>query len=477
MEPSWLFWHRRDLRLADNLGLHQLHQHCRCITGLFVLEPALWQAEDAAAARLWFLLRSLEQLQAAWAALGSRLLVLQGDPNLLIPQLAQQLGSSGVAFNEDVEPQVRQRDHGLQHRLEQQGVKVQRCWDQLLVPPEQLGTAAGRPYTVYGPYKRGWFKQTKLAPCPAPSQLSAVDPGRLAAVRDRLPLVELLADGVPWCRPWTGTGSCPCLPGEQAALQQLEHFSTAAICLYDSQRDIPSLPGTSWLSAALRFGTIGPRTVWQAAEDVRAACRSDEARHAVTVWQQELAWREFYQQALFHFPALAQGPFRRRWRHFPWDNDEQHFAAWCEARTGCPIVDAAMRQLQETGWMHNRCRMIVASFLTKDLICDWRWGEQHFMAHLVDGDLAANNGGWQWSASSGMDPRPLRIFNPAIQARKFDADADYIRRWLPELASCNTADLLSGDIAPIERRGYPAPRVNHREQQQRFKAIYAHTQG
>ena len=475
MRPSWLFWHRRDLRLGDHLGLDQLQQHCRCITGLFVLEPTLWQAKDVAAARLWFLLQSLEDLQTTWTAIGSKLLVLQGDPAVLIPQLVQQLGISGVAFSNDVEPQVRQRDHELQLLLERQGVMVQRCWDQLLVPPEQLCTAAGQPYTVYGPYRRAWFAQPKLAPRPAPLRLSSVDPQRLAAARAALPLVQQLKDGAPWSRPWSG--DCPCLPGEPAARQQLEHFTAAALCTYDTQRDIPAASGTSWLSAALRFGTIGPRTVWHAAEAMRSTCRSDETRQAITVWQQELAWREFYQQALFHFPALAEGPFRQRWRHFPWDNDEQHFIAWCDACTGFPIIDAAMRQLQETGWMHNRCRMIVASFLTKDLICDWRWGEQHFMTQLVDGDPAANNGGWQWSASSGMDPKPLRIFNPVIQARTFDADAEYIRRWLPELATCNTADLLSGDLAPIERRGYPAPRVNHREQQLRFKAMYAQTRG
>ncbi|MFM7465577.1 MAG: FAD-binding domain-containing protein, partial [Cyanobium sp.] len=191
------------------------------------------------------------------------------------------------------------------------------------------------------------------------------------------------------------------------------------------------------------------------------------------VWEQELAWREFYQQALFHFPELAEGPYRPQWRHFPWQNESEWLEAWREGLTGVPIVDAAMRQLKASGWMHNRCRMIVASFLVKDLICDWRLGEAAFMARLVDGDLAANNGGWQWSASSGMDPKPLRIFNPASQAAKFDAEATYIRQWLPELAHVATADLISGEIAPLERRGYPAPIVVHRQQQALFKQLYA----
>jgi len=268
--------------------------------------------------------------------------------------------------------------------------------------------------------------------------------------------------------------------GSNGSAAEPEPGLWGALSRYEPERNYPGRKGTSCLSAALRFGTVGPRTVWHASQEAMATRgqESVEAQQAITVWQQELAWREFYQQALFHFPALAEGAFRTRWRRFPWHNQPERFAAWCEARTGYPIVDAAMTQLLRTGWMHNRCRMIVASFLTKDLICDWRWGEAFFMQHLVDGDPAANNGGWQWSASSGMDPRPLRIFNPAAQAARFDEDGDYIRRWLPELASCETADLLSGRIAPLERRGYPERLVDHRQQQALFRQLYAtHVRG
>jgi deoxyribodipyrimidine photo-lyase len=178
----------------------------------------------------------------------------------------------------------------------------------------------------------------------------------------------------------------------------------------------------------------------------RQLAGGEESLQAIRVWEQELAWREFYQQALFHFPELADGPYRPLWRQFPWENNPVNFQAWRDGLTGIPIVDAAMRQLNTSGWMHNRCRMIVASFLVKDLICDWRWGERAFMQRLVDGDLAANNGGWQWSASSGMDPKPLRIFNPGTQAKKFDPQAEYIRHWLPELARVSSADLISGGL-------------------------------
>ena len=242
---------------------------------------------------------------------------------------------------------------------------------------------------------------------------------------------------------------------------------------YGEGRNLPGDEGTSTLSAALRAGSLSPRTSWAASLEVLSHSRSDEQRQSVTVWQQELAWREFYQQALFHFPELADGPYRPQWRQFPWEDDPVRLTAWQDGLTGVPIVDAAMRQLVQTGFMHNRCRMIVASFLVKDLICDWRHGEAFFMAYEVDGDLAANNGGWQWSASSGMDPKPLRIFNPFTQASKFDPEANYIRRWLPELAHINTKDLISGDIGALERRGYPEPIVNHKQQQARFKALYA----
>jgi len=321
-----------------------------------------------------------------------------------------------------------------------------------------------------------------LDPLPPPRALVDCDPARLAEVQHNLPVATPeLEHG------FGGAELCPCRPGEIAALQQLAAFcdgswprdsgSGVPLLRYEIGRNIPSETGTSGLSAAFKFGTLSPRQAWAAAQQARPLARSEEERQSIQVWEQELAWREFYQQALFHFPELADGPYRPQWRAFPWDNNQAWFDAWRDGLTGMPIIDAAMRQLNASGWMHNRCRMVVASFLVKDLICDWRWGESAFMARLVDGDLAANNGGWQWSASSGMDPKPLRIFNPATQASKFDVDGDYIRTWLPELRHVATKDLISGEIAPLERRSYPAPLVSHKIQQARFKALYATIRG
>ena len=473
----WLFWHRRDLRLADNLGLAAAAAATPAVTGVFVLDPAILSAVDMAPARVWFLLESLKELQQRWRDAGSRLLVLQGDPALVLPQLAGAIGAGVVAWNRDVEPYGRERDRRVAAALQAAGRKVLVGWDQLLVAPEDLKTGGGDPYRVYGPFQRNWRAQVTrkqvhgdLELRPAPSGLLDLGtdlPEALPVLRD-LPTAEALG------KSFSGADLCPCRPGEAAAMEQLQGFCDgAALLAYEPGRNFPAEPGTSGLSAALKFGTLSPRQAWWAAQAARELARSDEARESIQVWEQELAWREFYQQALFHFPELADGPYRPQWKLFPWDNNRAHFEAWCDGLTGMPIIDAAMRQLNESGWMHNRCRMIVASFLVKDLICDWRWGEQAFMQRLVDGDLAANNGGWQWSASSGMDPKPLRIFNPATQASKFDAEATYIRQWLPELRHVNSKDLISGEIAPMERRGYPEPLISHKHQQARFKALYA----
>jgi len=495
MSPErWLFWHRRDLRLADNLGLAAAAAATRALTGVVVLDPAELQAATMAPARRWFLRESLRELDESWRAAGSRLVVLEGDPLELLPRLAQSLGAAVVAWNREVEPLSRERDRRVAAALQAAGRKVLADWDQLLIAPELLRTGGGDPYRVYGPFLRNWRGQVErkqllgsaasggLEPVPAPSALLDLAPETLVAAQrslwDQLPLRQLDSASL-LGEPFAGAELCPCRPGEAAALAQLEGFCDGGsggdgpISAYEPGRNIPSEAGTSALSAALALGTLSPRQAWAAAQQARELARSDEALASITVWEQELAWREFYQQALLHFPELADGPYRPQWRHFPWQNDPKRLQAWQKGLTGMPIIDAAMRQLSASGWMHNRCRMIVASYLVKDLICDWRLGESHFMAHLVDGDLAANNGGWQWSASSGMDPKPLRIFNPATQAGKFDPEASYIRHWLPELRHVATRDLISGEIAPLERQGYPELIVNHKEQQARFKALYA----
>ncbi|MGF1513491.1 MAG: FAD-binding domain-containing protein [Elainellaceae cyanobacterium] len=467
-----LFWHRRDLRLSDNVGLAAARRQSPKVVGLFCLDPNLLEADDVAPARVKYMMESLAELQDSYAQAGSHLLILQDDPVKAIPALARALRATDVFWNWDVEPYSQARDRQVREALKEFGVNVHTTWDQLMHGPGEVRTNAGDPYTVYTPFWKNWRTHPKAAPEPkfADAKGLSAEEKQTAEDAGAVPLPTAKDLGFEWDTPLLLT------PGEAAAQARLEEFceSDRDIAEYDDQRNFPAVPGTSYLSAALKFGTLGIRIAWEMADDALSRSRSDETYRNIQTWEQELAWREFYQHAMYFFPELAEGPYREHFKDFPWDNNEDYFDAWCEGRTGYPIVDAAMRQLNEIGWMHNRCRMIVASFLTKDLIIDWRWGEHYFMQRLYDGDLSANNGGWQWSASSGMDPKPLRIFNPASQAKKYDPEADYIREWLPELRTIDTGPLVTGDIPEDERDrcGYVPPIVDHSEQQRRFKKIY-----
>lgn len=470
MSELILFWHRRDLRINDNVGLSQAYQQTSRVVGVFCLDPYILESDQIAPARVKYLLGCLERLQESYQRVGSDLLVLQADPVTMIPHLALTLNAQAVFWNQDVEPYGMKRDRAVTTSLQEQGIKTQTFWDQLLHAPGEILTKGEAPYKVYTPFWKNWQQQEKAQPVGNITQLSGLTFQEQEKVNQmgRIAVPTLAELGITW------ENELPLEPGYVAAKAKLEQFSDRAIADYDQNRNYPAVDGTSILSAALKFGVIGIREVWETTELAWENTRSDEARHSIQAWRQELAWREFYQHALYFFPELADGPYRREFQNFPWDNNQQHFQAWCEGKTGYPIVDAAMRQLNITGWMHNRCRMIVASFLTKDLIINWQWGERYFMQTLFDGDLAANNGGWQWSASSGMDPKPLRIFNPASQAQKFDPDAEYIRYWLPELSSLETEELLTGNFFPLEREslGYPQPIVDHKQQQREFKRRY-----
>ncbi len=475
MSDLGLFWHRNDLRIADSIGLAQACQTGARIVGVFCLDPAIIDRDDVAPARMEYLIGSLNCLAEDYHRSGSQLLILHQDPTVGIPQLASGLQVKTVYWHLDVEPYSQIRDARVSDALKQQGIAAYTAWDRQLHDPTQIKTGNKQPYTVYTPFWRNWNSQAK--PAPAEVKLRSVE----LTPRERQALEQLPVIPLPTAKDLGFVWDKPLMlePGTQAAQQRLAEFGDRSIFEYDEQRNYPAISGTSRLSAALKFGTLGIRTVWAATVAAMAETNSDEARAAITVWQQELAWREFYQQAMYHFPNLAEGAYRTPLKNFPWQNDEKRFSAWCEGKTGYPIVDAAMRQLNETGWMHNRCRMIVASFLTKDLIIDWRWGEKYFMQHLIDGDLSANNGGWQWSASSGMDPKPLRIFNPYTQAQKFDPEGDYIREWVPELKSVDTDQILSGKILPMTRHslGYPLSIVDHNVQQRLFKDLYASVRG
>ena len=471
MSDLILFWHRRDLRISDNLGLATAAAQTSKVVGLFCLDPGILDGDDIAPARVTYMIGCLSELQESYQQLGSQLLIIQGKPQTAIPQLAAALSATAVFWNLDVEPYAKKRDRSVKEALEEKGINTKNFWDQLLhAPGDILTKSSNSPYKVYTPFWRSWNSQEKPGVTEKIEQLEGLSKAEIDTAKQAgaiaLPSAKDL--GYQWDNPLLVA------PGETAAQDKLEEFCDRAIYCYEEERNFPYVDGTSQLSAALKFGAISIRTVWQATLGILDNCRSEEARNGVVTWQKELAWREFYQHCMFFYPELAEGAYRDEFKDFPWENDENKFKAWCEGKTGYPIVDAAMRQLNETGWMHNRCRMIVASFLTKDLIVDWRWGEKYFLQKLYDGDLSSNNGGWQWSASSGMDPKPLRIFNPASQAAKYDPDGEYIRQWVSEISSMDTEYLVTGKIPAEERDSYdyPQPIVDHKKQQRKFKELY-----
>lgn len=462
-----LFWHRRDLRIFDNIGLATAYQQTSKIVGVFCLDPTLLTGDAVAPARVTYMIGCLRELQKHYQSIGSQLLIFKGEPSQIIPILAETLQVEGVFWNLDIEPYAKERDSKVIESLKEKGIKFRNFWDQLLHAPGDIVTQSKKVYTVYGPFWKNWNQQKKASPTQKIEDLQGLTQQEddLAKKVGSIDLPTAKDLGFIWDNPLVLE------PGEQPALDRLEEFCNRAINEYQEQRNFPAVDGTSQLSAALKFGAIGIRTVWQATIQVMDNSRSDEVKNSVKAWQQELAWREFYQHCMYFFPELAHGPYRKEFNDFPWENNEEHFQAWCEGKTGYPIVDAAMRQMNEIGWMHNRCRMIVASFLTKDLIINGKLGEKYFMQKLFDGDLSANNGGWQWTTSSGMDPKPLRIFNPASQAQKFDPEGEYIRQWVPELSSVDTVELVTGKIPPLERTrcNYPEPIVDHNQQQKEFK--------
>ncbi len=484
-----IFWHRRDLRVEDNIGLFEASKNSKNLIGVYILDPNLLDPNrNTSEAKNWFLGESLLELQRNWERRGSSLLILNGDPSKLISKLAELINADCIYWNKNFEPYEIYRDKKITELLSNAKRKVYTFLDQLLVSPDDLRTNNNEPYKVYGPFYRKWIdiiNKTNLLDnsliqiSSTPTKITGLDKREVSSIknsdlnyciiRKSNSIYDLLSSNR-----FKYTNLCPCKPGESESIKQLNFFiHSGSINSYNQARDIPSLESTSNLSAALSLGTISCRAVWNGAQISKNIIIDEDQENSINTWIKELAWREFYQNALINFPELEKGPYREKWLNFPWQNKPDWFKAWKNGLTGIPIIDAAMRQLNRSGWMHNRCRMIVASFLVKDLLIDWRWGELFFMKRLVDGDLASNNGGWQWSASSGMDPKPMRIFNPFRQASKFDENGNYIRKWIPELSHISTPNLLSGEIISPERNGYPKPIINHKNQTLIFKELYS----
>lgn len=463
-----LFWFRRDLRDDDNAGLYHALASSRQVHCVFVFDREILDALPSAAdRRVEFIRESVAELREALRGMGGDLIVVHGRARDEIPALAARLGVDAVFANEDYEPAAIARDAAVERALAAGGRRLHLAKDQAIFARDEILTQAGGRFVVFTPYRRAWMGRVDdyfLKAYPVRSRAAHLArPGPATA----LPTLAMLGFAP------TGLANLPVRTGMTGARGLFADFQSR-MAGYAAARDFPAVMGVSCLSVHNRFGTISIRSL------ARAAWKGQS--EGAATWLSELVWRDFYFQILWHHPHAATGAFRREYDAIRWPGTDDSFAAWCEARTGYPVVDAAMRQINATGWMHNRLRMIVASFLVKDLLLDWRRGEAYFAHHLIDFDQAANNGGWQWAASTGCDAQPyFRIFNPVSQSQRFDPQGRFIRRYLPELARVPDKFVHAPwTMAPQEQRAagcvigrdYPAPIVDHATQRERALALF-----
>ncbi len=448
-----LVWFRRDLRLTDNAVLAQACEYSAKVSCVFVFDTEiLSQLKDKCDKRVNFIFESVLELQLKLRRKKSDLIILIGNPAEEIPKLAAKLGVKTVYAGRDYESYAKLRDQKVSSKLKKSSIEFVTLKDQVIFEGSEVRTAADSPYKVFTPYKNTWLKKMRNS-----------DVDEFTGDLSRLIKIQKPAEGINKISQ-IGFSKIDILfaAGEDAAQKKLKEFSKK-LKNYKLSRNIPSLAGTSELSVHFRFGTLSIR------QAVRM-CRENPSEGSDT-WLSELIWRDFYQSILDVFPHVETESFKPEYRNIDWPGREQDFQAWKDGQTGVPIIDAAMRHFSNTGWMHNRLRMIVASFLVKDLLIDWRRGEKYFAAKLLDYDLASNNGGWQWCASTGCDAQPyFRIFNPYSQSEKFDSNGEFIRKHCTELSNYSDSLIHAPHTASLEQqkeagcvmgKDYPAPIVNH----------------
>ena len=458
---SIIHWFRRDLRIADNTALNAAAQSGIPVIPAYFLSD--WRNDHSWTGpnRQHFLCESLKSLALNLETIGGRLIIRQGRVVSELRKLITESRAVAVHFNTDPDPFGKSVEKAVVELCAELGVECHSHEDAALHTPGEVLTQSEMPYRVYTPYSRNWLNLPKPSPLAKP--LSLQTPAGLHSLS--LPTVQVWGLKTPTAQ--------LIAPGERAAQDRLKNAVAGKIQAYSTNRDFPSAEGTSRISQDLRHGLVSIRTVY--AECLAAKATADTAGQAgIDIFIKELAWREFYFAILHHFPNVLDAEFNADWRGLPWDEPGERFEAWKQGRTGFPIVDAGMRELSATGFMHNRVRMITAMFLTKDLHIDWKLGESWFMQNLVDGEIASNNGGWQWSAGTGADAAPyFRIQNPWSQTLKFDAAGHYIRKWVPELAKTHTSRFLEApkDGRPIAA-DYPLPIVDHKTERDRTLAIF-----
>jgi len=421
-----IFWFRRDLRLEDNAGLWHALTSGYKVVPVFIYDSNILSMLEPDDARISFLRDILEGINKALKNAGSSLLTISGTPTEVFKNLSNRYVIKGLYFNRDYEPYAIERDNSITDYFKNLGIACYSYKDQVIFERNEVIKSDGKPYTVFSPYSKKWlslFDSSLISPYPSGTLLN-----NLAKIPD---LTYFTPEKIGFKSP--------------AMKVKIPVLDPTHISEYGRARDIPSLDGGSYLGPHLRFGTISIRDVFRRTEN------------ANRVFTNELIWREFFMQILFHFPSVINNSFRPEYDRILWVNNEEHFSKWCEGKTGFPFIDAGMRELKETGYMHNRVRMVVANFLTRHLLTDWRWGEAWFASKLLDYELSSNNGNWQWSAGTGCDAAPyFRIFNPDLQVKKFDRDLTYIKKWIPEFGT----------------EDFPSPIVDHSLARERALKFY-----
>ena len=486
---SVVHWFKRDLRLQDNRALSLASQKAKekgiPLICVYIISPQDYQAHLTSAVRVDFELRTLGILKADLAELNIPLYITTIEDRKAVPghllDKLKEWGAKDVFCNIEYEVDELRREVKMVKHCLAEDIDFTAVHDDVVVPPETLMTGAGKQYSVYSPWFKSWIRYLHEHPHllnAYPSPMANEESARqrfqdifTAAIPTAPPNKSLSEqEKERFSRLWP--------PGEHEAHARLSRFISDKISKYKDTRNLPAANSTSILSVHFSSGTLAARTAVRAARDANTAKKLDGGNAGIAGYISEIAWRDFYKHVMAHWPYVCMNkPFKYEYTEIEWEYNDEHFAAWAQGRTGFPIVDAAMRQLNEMGYMHNRCRMITASFLAKDLLLDWRQGERYFMEHLIDGDFASNNGGWGFSASTGVDPQPyFRIFNPLLQSEKFDAEGEYIRRWVPELKGVVGKAIHDpygrGAAKQAEKAGYPKPIVDHKQCRERCLARY-----